>query len=85
MNIYINIIFKYAYPYCTRSTNILLNEEKQLIINDEFNLIKTKIEEYELINSLNLKLNIYQLPKILYDLFNIYIYIYNLIKSIIFY
>jgi hypothetical protein len=67
--IFTNIIYKYAYPYCTRITNILSEEEKQLVLNDEFNLIKIKIEEYKL--KYNLNLNIYQIPRILYDLFNI--------------
>jgi hypothetical protein len=38
--IFTNIIYKYAYPYCSRILNVLSEDEKQLILNDEFSLIK---------------------------------------------
>lgn len=65
-----NIIFKYSYPCCTNINNELTDTEKEEIINDEFNFIKNKIHKY-----CDKEIEIIQIPRIIYDLFNIYIQI----------
>jgi len=60
-----NIIKKYSYPWCNSST-LLTIEEKQLILKDEFSFIKQKIQEY------NNNIIVIQIPRIIYDMYNIY-------------
>jgi hypothetical protein len=62
-----NIIFKYSYPCCKNTNNILTEEDKFKINNDEFNFVKNKINEY-----CKKEIMIFQIPRIIYDLFNIY-------------
>ena len=59
-NVYETIILKYHYPLCLNITNILTEAEKNSIKTNEFQFIKSK---------LSATIQIYQLPRVLYDLF----------------
>ena len=60
-NIYNNIILKYHYPICLNATLELTEAEKNSIKTDEFAFIKTKITIPDI--------EIFQIPRILYDMF----------------
>jgi hypothetical protein len=66
------IIFEYSYPTCILQQN-LSKEEKNSIISDEYNFINTKIS--------NESIKLFQIPRILYDLFNILYNIENVISD----
>ena len=59
-NIYNNIILKYHYPICLNATLELTEAEKNSIKIDEFAFIKTKITIPDI--------EIFQIPRILYDM-----------------
>jgi hypothetical protein len=61
----LNIIFKYSYPSCNLYTDELREDEKEQIINNEYEFIKNKIET-EFVN-----IKIIQIPRLIYDLYNI--------------
>jgi hypothetical protein len=63
-----NIFIKYSYPSCTNIKNIISEAEKESIINDEYNLINLKIKE------INDNIILYQIPRIIYDLYNMYVF-----------
>jgi hypothetical protein len=64
MYIYNNIILKYTYPCYMSNTDLTLDEIKAIKI-DEYAFVKNKIHEY------NSNITVIQIPRILYDLFNI--------------
>jgi hypothetical protein len=63
-HIYTNVILRYHYPICMNITNVLTEIEKQNILTNEYEFVKTLIPE-------NVKL--YKIPRIIYDLLVIYI------------
>jgi len=60
----IKIIIKYSFPNCIDDETIT-EVKKILIVNNEFEFIKNKVNEK------NIKIIIKQVPRIIYDLFNI--------------
>jgi hypothetical protein len=65
-----NIIYKYSYPCYLNVNNELTEEEKENIVKDEYEFIKNKINSY-----CGKEIEIIKIPRIIYDLFNIYIQI----------
>lgn len=72
--IYENIILKYHYPVCLNIKTGLTDSEKQQIKRNEYEFIKTKMEA----NFADF--NIYQLPRVIYDLFVVHCFNINMKK-----
>ena len=60
-HVYETIVLKYHYPLCLNITNNLNQAEKNSIKTNEFQFIKSKLS--------TTNIQIYQLPRVLYDLF----------------
>ena len=72
----LNIFYKYSFPCCLNINTNLTEEDKCNIILNETKFICDKIDEYSYG-----KICIIQVPRIIYDLFNIY---YQVVKNITF-
>jgi len=59
----LKIILKYSYPSCLMFEDLLTDDDKKEIINNEFIFIKNKIEKFTD--------TVIQIPRIIYDLYNI--------------
>ncbi len=62
----LNIIMNYHYPCCLSSLATYTAEEEDRIMNDEFGLIK------ELVGNIDTDIEIFQIPRVIYDLFHSY-------------
>ncbi len=62
----LNIIMNYHYPCCLSSLATYTADEEDRIINDEFGLIK------ELVGKIDPDVEIFQIPRLIYDLFHAY-------------
>lgn len=57
-----NVILKYSFPCCNNHPESLTEEEKKLIISDEYTLIKKNL------NEISKEIQIIRIPRIIYDL-----------------